>query len=140
MYDDEINTPNHTRILLGSPAPLGSRTRPGIYTRAARCVGLAVLAGPIPGCAAPAAPTSHPGWCYIPTTAIPLKRGGFCCNHSFPGWGGGISPGLLAIRIVWFIPITKSYIGLKVSEAILAQLPLAITMIFVICIWHWGEV
>ena len=83
--------------LLGSPAPLGSRTRPGIYTRAASFVGLAVLAGPIPGCAAPAAPTSHPGWCYIPTTAIPLKRGGLCCNHGFPGRGGGISPGLLAI-------------------------------------------
>ena len=125
--------------LLGSPAPLGSRTRPGIYTRAASFVGLAVLAGPIPGCAAPAAPTSHPGWCYIPTTAIPLKRGGLCCNHGFPGRGGGISPGLLAIWIVWFMPITKRFIGLKVSEAILTQLPLATTMIL-ICVWYWGEV
>ena len=74
------------------------------------------------------------------TTAIPRGRGGSSCIYTMAGWGVGACPALLAIRIVWLIPITKSYIGLKVSEAILAQLPLAITMIFVTCIWHWGAV
>ena len=67
-------------ILLGPPAPLGSRIRPRIYTGAASFVCLGVLVGSVPGGVAPAGPSPsrlvppHAGRCSHMHTPNPPRR------------------------------------------------------------------